>query len=443
MALGNFFKRLVGGDEPPPLKPIVPAPKPTAPPAPAPTPKPAGAILQREEMLDAKGRLSAYRFSFRVVDERLPVAPGAYLAALHAANVKAFAERRTAVISVHLNEWLREDFAALISANTVFQINVPPTLAVTEEWLEGLRRIRAAGAGVALSRVEASTAFAPALALANLGFVDYSAYGLEGFERVMKALRTNFPQMALAVEQVRSWPERRLCVAAGAGYALGDFLAAADEEEKGEKLNQSRLVLIEMLNLLRKDGDTEALTAVAKRDPGVAVHILSMANSPVSGLASPVTGLDQAILVLGREMLYRWLAVSMFRAGAASPRDEALLEVALGRARFLELAGLAVGSKAEADELFLVGLLSFVDVLLGTPMAAVVGRMNLSQPVQDVLLRSEGPYSRHLMMALAMEKGQAERATQLAGAIGLDAGQLDAFRGEAQSWAVAALGQPS
>jgi hypothetical protein len=67
--------------------------------------------------------------------------------------------------------------------------------------------------------------------------------------------------------------------------------------------------------------------------------------------------------------------------------------------------------------------------------------MNLSPAVQDVLLRSEGPYSRHLMLALAVEKGHAERAAQLAGALGIDADALDAYRSIALLWAEEALRQ--
>ncbi|MDD5248729.1 MAG: HDOD domain-containing protein [Rhodocyclaceae bacterium] len=398
-------------------------------------------MLQREEMLDARGRLSGYRFSCKVIDARAPLAPGAYLAALRAANVRAFAERRLAVIAVHLNEWLSEDFASLTGPHTVFQVDVAPTLAVTADWLAGLQRIRQCGAGLALSRLEHTPAFASALALATLGIIDFSAYTFENFERTLKQLRAAFPGLALAAENVRSWPERRLCVALGAEYALGDFLSSPDLEEQGDKLNEGRLVLIEMLNLLRKDADPNALAQMAKRDPGIAVHLLSMANSPVSGLANPVAGIDQAIMVLGREMLYRWLAVSVFRAGSGSDRDEALLEVALARGRFLELVALAVVSKEEADELFLVGLLSFADVLLGVPMAELVARINLPAAVEDVLLRSEGRYGRYLMLTLMVEKGIADKAAGLALALGLDPETLDAYRGVAVLWAEEALRQ--
>lgn len=241
------------------------------------------------------------------------------------------------------------------------------------------------------------------------------------------------------VDNVATWPVRHMCVAMGIEFAMGYFLSTIDEREQGAKMSDSRLVLMDMLNLVRNDGDAEALAAVAKRDPGVSVHLLSMANAPAYGLQAPLTGIDQAIVVLGRETLYRWLAVSLFRVGTDQARDEALLEVALARASFLERAGLAVGSRQTADELFLVGLLSFVDALLGLPMADVLKALTLPAIVRDVLLDSEGPYAPYLLLALAVERCHVQRATQLSDSLGIEPDALATYRLEAQQWAAQAV----
>jgi EAL and modified HD-GYP domain-containing signal transduction protein len=366
------------------------------------------------------------------------VAPGERLEALRSANVKSLAARRLAVIALPLDDWLQEDFASLNAAHTVFQICIPEG-GVTDDWLAGLQRIRDSGAGVALSCIEFKANLAPALALATHAFVDFAASSVEKFECLVKDLRQSYPALTLAVDNVATWPERRLCMALGVEFAMGDFLSTVDAQEKGEKLTESRMVLMEMLNLVRNDGDVDALAGVAKRDPGVAVRLLSMANSPAYGLTKPLTGIDQAIVLLGRETLYRWLAVSIFRAGGDSARDKALLEVALARARFLELVALSVGSKQQADELFLVGLLSFVDTLLGMPMKDIVASMSLPPVVRDALLSGEGPYALYLLLVVSVEKCRPERAAQLAGALGIDLDGLSQHRTAALLWAEEAV----
>jgi EAL and modified HD-GYP domain-containing signal transduction protein len=157
------------------------------------------------------------------------------------------------------------------------------------------------------------------------------------------------------------------------------------------------------------------------------------------GLPQPVTSIDQAIMVLGREQLYRWLSIGVFRAGAGSPRDEVLLELALSRGRFLELIGRGRHGKAECDELFLVGLLSLLDSLLGVPMARVVERMHLSAAMRDVLLQSEGPLGRYLMLAIAVEKGRVEAVDRLATQLSIPLAEIETASAEALTWAEEAL----
>jgi EAL and modified HD-GYP domain-containing signal transduction protein len=398
-------------------------------------PAPLGLMLRRDELLDSQGRLAGYRFSARSARPGQAVSPTDYLSALQAAHVQSLAARRLAVICLTLSDWPQADFASMRAAHMVFEIDVPEHLAHTERCLNKLTRIRQSGAGVALTCVDGALPPAPALALATHALVDMACTALEPFEQQVQALQQAQPGLCLIALNVSTWPERRLCMALGVGYATGRFLATLDEQEQATRVNESRLVLLDMLGMVRHHASAQALADVAKRDPGVAVHLLSMANSPACGLRHSVTGIDQAITVLGREALYRWLTLSLFRAGKDATRDKALLEVALARARFLELAALALGGKPQADELFLVGLLSFVDALLGLPMAEVVRNMSLPAVVQGVLLHSEGPYAPYLMLGMAVEKCQAERATQLAGTLGLAPDTLNDFRNAALLWA--------
>jgi len=144
-------------------------------------------------------------------------------------------------------------------------------------------------------------------------------------------------------------------------------------------------------------------------------------------------------MVLGREQLYRWLSIGMFRTGASSPRDEVLLELALARGRFLEILGQENLAKPECDELFLLGLLSLLDSLLGLPMSAVVEKIHLSPDLKAVLLSSSGPLGRYLMLAIAVEKGNIGNVARLAGQLGYPLELIESASIEAIRWAEEAV----
>lgn len=116
-----------------------------------------------------------------------------------------------------------------------------------------------------------------------------------------------------------------------------------------------------------------------------------------------------------------------------------LLEIALRRARFLELIAQGENSKQRCDELFLVGMFSVFDSLLGLSMEKVLEKIHLPDAVAEALAHSEGPYATYLTLALAMEKGRSELAGKMAQRLGLSLQDVADDSAAALEWAEAAL----
>lgn len=400
---------------------------------------PATALLCREEIIDDNNRLCGYRFALSASAACRPGAESALIEALLAARIPEFAQRRLALIPLTLDAVLFQRHLALLAPNTVFVIARPQTAAVP---LGGrLNALREGACKVALAGLADATDALSDVDACDIVILNLNAFGLEQFQALVRQLRAHAPALAICVEGVASWDEQRMCLALGCRYFLGEFVTQPDRPDPDGKLDQSRLAAIALLNLLRGEAALAELADAAKRDPGITFQLLKWANSPAIGHAGTITSLGQAIVVLGRGHLYRWLTVSMFRLGGGGGRDEALLEVALTRARLLELVSAPVLAPAQRDELFLVGMLSVFDVLLGMPMANVLATMHLSAPVGEVLLRSGGPYGPFLMLALLLERGMSERAAVLAVSLGIDAHSLAPASSAAFGWAQQSLDQ--
>ncbi|MBS1143270.1 MAG: hypothetical protein H6R14_676 [Proteobacteria bacterium] len=436
----GFIKRLLGmaGEKPAHNAVTPPSTSGTAalPSAPsAPVRKAPAVVLRRDEILDGKTRIAGYRFTVRRPDSGLLAEPWASVEALAANQVASFAERRLALIPLAPEDWAREDCRALIGPNTVFVLMLPESDAGIAAWCEAAAAIRQAGAKVALAGGGGSGQQQAALPHADYLLLDFPDFSLPSLEQMLKTLRDEKPGLAFIADNVGRWSEYRYCVSRGIAYCLGAFATAQDDAQEAREIGQSRLVLIEMLNQLRKEAELSDIAQTAKRDPGVIVKVIAMANSPALGLSQAVTSIDQAIMVLGREQLYRWLSIGMFRAGASSPRDEVLLEIALARGRFLEVLGQEKHGKLECDELFLLGLLSLLDTLLGLPMNEVIAKINLSPVLMEALLSSGGPLARYLMLAIAVEKGHVQNVTRLAEQLGYALESIEAASTEAVAWA--------
>ena len=444
MSLGKLLKTFFGGSDTPsisddPFGRDKPLPTASIEQQPLDAPPLAPVVVHRDEIIGERSRITGYRFQARRVGSSVPPPPVQAVAALMADNVRLIAERRMALIPLAVLDWSAADWRPLIAPHTTFLLEVTPNDENGEAWLAVIDEIKSAGGRIALGSAVIDHQ-RTVIGRTDLVIIDYRAYAFETFERLAKKLKATYPHLLLAVDNIASWAEHRLCQSLGIRASLGGFAATPDDEDKKDKLNQSRLVLIEMLNMIRQNADLIDLVPVAKRDPAITVKLLNMANSPMAGLSFPVGSVDQALMVLGRDAVYRWLSLGLFRAGSDG-RDETLLEIALLRARFLELVASPVCSKKECDELFLVGLLSLLDSLLGLPMKQALERIALPEKVVNVLLKNEGPFGRFLMLALAMERGRYELTTKIAEQLGLTEDSLDRCRAEAAAWVEDALQQ--
>ena len=106
------------------------------------------------------------------------------------------------------------------------------------------------------------------------------------------------------------------------------------------------------------------------------------------GLAQPVESVEQAVMVLGRAELYRWLSVLLTASGSGRKASRALREVALARARLLEL--LAPAAAAPPAALFTVGLLSMLDALLRVPLAEALAPLQIAEPAREAIVAAPG-----------------------------------------------------
>lgn len=429
------FLHLKDGDAPAPapVPEAAPASKAAAPAAPA------HAILCRTEIVDERHRLCGYRFSPPASGKHPPMAEAQFFEALAADDIVEFAQRRLALIPIHLEGVVFQRHLPLIAPHTVFLIDRAQANLPVDQIAARVAGMRDAGCKVALRGVTLDPADAPLLALCHSVLLNLTQHTLAEFQQITRELRALYPELRLAVEGVESWDEQRMCLSLGCGYFMGHFLTTSDRIDPNAKVDQSRLTSIELLNLLRGDAELPAMIEVAKRDPGMTFQVLQWANAPSNGQTTKVTSLNQAFMVLGRNQLYRGLTVSMFRLGSANKeRDESLLEVALTRARFMETVAPGL-PQSKRDELFLVGLLSLFDVLMGAPMASILAKMHLADDIRDVLLNNEGPYGPYLMMVMLLERDKVERAIEVAANVGVTPEELGPTGAAAFQWAQESL----
>jgi len=214
-----------------------------------------------------------------------------------------------------------------------------------------------------------------------------------------------------------------------AGGKMGRSAQAAQRRDLGSAAHR----ICELLNHLALDRDTGVIAEAVRGDVALTYRLLRYANSPAIGLRRAVETVDEAVTLLGRTELYRWLSVQLMSAAAARQASKALEEAALARGRVLE----AVARQRNDDNPgahFTLGLLSLIEQLLQTPMASALAPLRVSDMARQALLEKTGPWANRLQLLDLLDEGNAERADALAAELGVQA-ELPAIVEDAWRWA--------
>ncbi len=220
---------------------------------------------------------------------------------------------------------------------------------------------------------------------------------------------------AIAVHSVRarndfSWAVSNQCKVVSGEYLLTRNSALG-------KADVMRLKLLELLALVVQDADTRALEEVFKQQPKLSYGLLRLVNSAAIAPRSPITSFSQAINLLGRRQLQRWLQLLVYADTANGAAPNPLLLSAASRGRLLESLGsrlpMIEGVENAGDAAFMVGTFSFLPVLLNLSMAEILPQLPLPGPVAEALGQHAGPLGKLLKIADSADHGELVLASSL------------------------------
>lgn len=293
-----------------------------------------------------------------------------------------------------------------------------------------------AGYLLVLDHFEYRPAMEPLLAIASIVKVD--------------VLDTPTEQLAATVERLRTWPVRLLatrvetpamkeqCTALGFQLFQG-FFFSRPELVKHKELSASPVTIMQLLALIRDEDSSDASIEKAFQGNGsLTVKLLRAVNSAAIG-GRGIESIRQAIRLLGRAELNRWLSLMLVTAGVRrNAIDEELMHMVMRRARMCETIAIAAGDR-RADSHFIVGLFSMLDAVMRAPMADILREVDLSREVNEALLERTGPYAPVLKVVDAFELGDWDAVRALSAEQGLASSVVAESYADAIGWASARI----
>ena len=206
---------------------------------------------------------------------------------------------------------------------------------------------------------------------------------------------------------------------------------AALEPTQAQALSPQVQRLMSLLARLVRDEDHGALVTEIKADAALALRLLQYMNSAGATPGRVLGSIDDAVMVLGRDALYRWCAQLLVRLGPSRPAATALQALALARARLFEQLAHTQGEPAPG-RLYLLGLASLLPQLLRSSVADALSALQLPAEARLALSDGTGPWARYVALVRALERPDLEAAQPLAAPFG---GLPSVLAASARSWA--------
>jgi EAL and modified HD-GYP domain-containing signal transduction protein len=209
----------------------------------------------------------------------------------------------------------------------------------------------------------------------------------------------------VVADKVETRDEYQACMDLGVDYFQGYYFARPSVLG-GRKLSPSQLAVLELMNKVTSDVDNADIERAVKRDVTVAMNLLRLVNTPAVGARQRIDSVSQALLVLGRRQLQRWLQIMLYaEPGTKGHNQTPLLMLATTRGRLMELLAqrLRPGQRYLSEIAFTVGIMSLMDVLFGIPMADIVEQIPVSDEITNALLRRTGFFGELLKLAECIE----------------------------------------
>lgn len=212
-------------------------------------------------------------------------------------------------------------------------------------------------------------------------------------------------------------------MAGGQGQEVREFLPVPPEMHRVAML----------LNQLVTGTETATIVSSIKGDVGLSLRLLKRIHSASYAQLKADADIEHAVMLLGRNELYRWLSILLVQFAGYHKASSALQEITLWRARLLELLALECHEDTPG-QFFTLGLASMLSVMLKINPKDVVTMLNLPEQARQVLLEHTGPWADYLQILERVEQQQLDAPAAPVSRWG-GAGRVLTLSDEAWAWA--------
>lgn len=400
-------------------------------------------FLGRQPILDVRQDVVAYELLFRsgqtamagVTDDMLATAT-VIINTISQLGIDTVLDKQNGFINVSY-ELLMSDMLELLPRERMV-LEILETVEIDDRAIERCRELKAKGFRLALDDFEYTPAYDPLFEVVDIVKFDVMLSDAQTIEKTLHLLK-RWPKLQMLAEKVEDQAQFQRCQELGFSLFQGYFFARP-AILSGKKTNPNQVTLMRVLSQLMSDVEIPEIERNFKESPNLTLGLLRLVNSVGMGMRNKIGSLHQALVVLGRRQLQRWVQLLLYAQDSGVAATSPLMQLAATRAKAMELLSQRHPDRNHhtedaRDRAFMTGILSLVDAVLGMKMEEIIGQLGLIDEVKDAVLQRAGFLGQLLTLMEKVETGDFAAVSVLLEQLGLTLADLNRAELEAMQWA--------
>lgn len=253
----------------------------------------------------------------------------------------------------------------------------------------------------------------------KIDFKETSKYDRKNLIKGIERINTKAIFMACNISTEEEYKE---AVEENYYYFQGEYFSKVvvikDKDMSVRNINRFNIII----ELLKEDFEIDKVEYIIKSDVGISYKLMRFLNSSTFAFVQKINSIRQAIILLGRDELKKWLTLIVISEMQLDTNEE-LSNNTIIRGRLCELIASKVCNEKKSHA-FLVGLFSNLEVFMGEKMEVIVEDLPVEDEVKEALVGKENMLTNVLSLVKAYEEMEMEKIEYYSDKIQLDKNEL-------------------
>lgn len=326
-------------------------------------------------------------------------------------------------------EVLKSDIITLLPKEQII-IEILETVEATDDVIRRIAFLKKIGYTFAIDDVVNLKSIEKFLSYISYVKVDFMLTTRESRRELVRKLKEY--KIVLLAEKIEEEEEYKEALSLGFKQFQG-FYFSKPRIIKGKDIAiKSNIIVVLMQELSKEDFNIVNIENIMKSDVALVYKFMKFINSAKFGFKQQISNIKQAVVIVGKEQLQKWLLLVSFVDLGRKISTEYTNNVII-RARFCELVMNFI-DKDKRSEAFMVGVFSELSSIINDDIKNIICDLPIKTEIKEALLGNDNLLHKILSLALFYEKMNLKRITKSCKELGINGEILGELYLESIKW---------